>query len=93
MKGVLSISNVEKKFVYQGVHMIVHAIFDDNAAKWGPDEPRVNKMVFIGKNLDKDTLRRGFEGCLDSPENQDKVKAIEEREELEVMGLVIGLRV
>lgn len=31
---------------------------------WGPDEPRVNKIVFIGKNLDAKELEKGFKACL-----------------------------
>lgn len=31
---------------------------------WGPDEKRVNKLVFIGRNLDANALRKGFKGCL-----------------------------
>ncbi len=31
---------------------------------WGPDEKRINKLVFIGRNLDETALRKGFKGCL-----------------------------
>lgn len=54
-------------------------IFDgsfDKDSEWGPNEPRVNKLVFIGKNLDKEALTAGFEDCLDKPENQEKIDAI-----------------
>ncbi|KAH9715420.1 CobW C-terminal domain-containing protein [Citrus sinensis] len=30
----------------------------------GPDEPRVNKIVFIGKNLNGQELEKGFKACL-----------------------------
>jgi len=30
---------------------------------WG-DEPRSNKMIFIGKNLDREELVAGFMACL-----------------------------
>jgi G3E family GTPase len=73
-KGVLSISNVDTKYVYQGVHMILNAAFDDEM--WGDDEPRANKLVFIGKNLDREALKIGFSGCLDTPENEEKNKAM-----------------
>jgi G3E family GTPase len=71
MKGVLSIFNAKKKFVYQGVHMIFDGVFDE---EWGPDEERVSKLVFIGKNLDNDALRSGFMKCITSPELQEEKK-------------------
>jgi len=34
------------------------------AKPWEPDEKRVNKLVFIGRNLDEATLREAFSGCI-----------------------------
>ena len=31
---------------------------------WGADESRVNKMIFIGRNLDRDELNSRFRACL-----------------------------
>ena len=31
---------------------------------WGPDEKRVNKLIFIGRNLDRDQLKKDFEACI-----------------------------
>lgn len=31
---------------------------------WGADEPRINKIVFIGKKLDAKELEKGFKACL-----------------------------
>jgi G3E family GTPase len=31
---------------------------------WRPDEPRVNRMVFIGRNLDRAELESSFAACL-----------------------------
>ena len=31
---------------------------------WKEGEARVSKMVFIGKDLDKDLIREGFEECI-----------------------------
>lgn len=43
----------------------VHSILDGSPGKtWEPNEKRINKLVFIGKNLDETTLRKGFKGCL-----------------------------
>lgn len=43
----------------------VHSILDGCPGKaWGPDEKRINKLVFIGRNLDETALRKGFNGCI-----------------------------
>jgi len=66
MKGVLAVAGHDCRFVYQAVHMINVGGF---AEPWGDDEPRVSKLTFIGKELDKEELAQGFEGCIDTPEN------------------------
>ena len=69
MKGILSISHSEAKFVYQAVHMIFDGNFQD---KWAKDEVRESKLVFIGKNLDHDELKAKFRACLETPEVLEK---------------------
>lgn len=60
MKGVLSIKGDPKRFVFQGVHML----FDGQPGKpWG-SEPRTNKLVFIGKDLQRAELEEAFRRCL-----------------------------
>ncbi|XP_024970523.1 uncharacterized protein LOC112509670 [Cynara cardunculus var. scolymus] len=61
MKGLLSIDGMNERFVFQGVHDIFQGSPD---RLWNPDEPRVNKIVFIGKNLDAQELEKGFKSCL-----------------------------
>ncbi|XP_061372223.1 uncharacterized protein LOC133314726 [Gastrolobium bilobum] len=61
MKGLLSVQGMNERFVFQGVH----DIFQGSPERlWGPDEPRLNKIVFIGKNLDAKELEKGFKACL-----------------------------
>ena len=60
-KGVLSIKGMAEKFVFQGVHMTFNG---EPQSKWGADEKRENRMVFIGKNLDRKALNDGFEACI-----------------------------
>ncbi|KAE9459237.1 hypothetical protein C3L33_08854, partial [Rhododendron williamsianum] len=61
MKGVLSVNDSDTRYVLQGVH----SILDGCPGKaWGPDEKRINKLVFIGRNLDETALRKGFNGCI-----------------------------
>jgi hypothetical protein len=35
-----------------------------DVAPWKDGETRVNKLVFIGRNLDRDELTKSFEACL-----------------------------
>jgi G3E family GTPase len=60
MKGVLAIKGDDRRFVFQGVHML----FDGKPDRpWGADE-RGNKLIFIGRNLDRAELTEGFKQCL-----------------------------
>lgn len=61
MKGLLSVSGMPQRFVFQGVH----DIFQGSPERmWEPNEPRINKIVFIGRNLNKEELDKGFKDCL-----------------------------
>jgi G3E family GTPase len=60
-KGVLLMQGAERKVVFQGVHQLMGS---DLGAKWGENETRGSKMVFIGKNLPKDIFISGLEQCL-----------------------------
>lgn len=43
----------------------VHALFEGSPdRRWREDEKRENRIVFIGRNLDADELRAGFQECL-----------------------------
>jgi G3E family GTPase len=60
-KGVLLMNGADRKVVFQGIHQMMGT---DIGAKWGDSEVRGSKMVFIGKNLPKETFIRGLEQCL-----------------------------
>ncbi len=60
MKGFISIAGESRRFVFQGVHMLVDGQPDQ---EWG-DAPRRNQLVFIGRNLDEESMRQGFAACL-----------------------------
>jgi len=60
MKGVLSIKGDPKRFVFQGVHMLFDGV---PGRPWGSD-PRTNKLVFIGRKLDRTALEAGFRRCV-----------------------------
>ncbi len=59
-KGVLSIKGQDKRFVFQGVHMLCQGGPD---RPWG-EEARHNRLIFIGRNLDRKALQEGFSACL-----------------------------
>jgi len=62
MKGVLAIKDFDRRFVFQGVHMMFEGMPD---REWKPEEERISKMVFIGRDLEEDIIREGFEQCIE----------------------------
>jgi len=61
-KGVLAVKGCAAKFVFQGVGMLFDGSFSD-FLEWGPEEKRECRFVFIGKNLDRDSLIQGLQAC------------------------------
>ena len=59
-KGILDFKGEEDRYVFQGVHMLLDAQPD---RPWGGD-PRRNQLVLIGRNLDEQAIREGFDACL-----------------------------
>jgi len=59
-KGILAFKDEPKRFVYQGVHMMLDG---DLQREWKPDEKRVSRIVFIGRHLKEDEIRAGFLSC------------------------------
>jgi G3E family GTPase len=59
-KGILSYKNEDRRFAFQAVHMIADGDF---VAPWKAGEARKSRIVFIGRDLNRPQLRRGFESC------------------------------
>ena len=59
-KGILAFPDEPKRYVFQGVHMILDG---DLQRDWKPDEKRNSRIVFIGRKLKADELREGFKAC------------------------------
>ncbi|MFZ4410045.1 MAG: CobW family GTP-binding protein [Paracraurococcus sp.] len=59
-KGILYYANDDRRFAFQAVHMIADGDFI-GPVKDG--DPRKSKIVFIGRDLNRPQLRRGFESC------------------------------
>ncbi len=61
-KGVLSIKGFDVPWIFQGVHMLFGASLSDEG--WKEPSERTNRFVFIGRNLDREELTKGFTACL-----------------------------
>jgi G3E family GTPase len=61
MKGFLNFKGSEQRIVIQGVHMVVDTSV---LGPWGERERRT-QLVFIGRDLDRDSIRAGFTACLE----------------------------
>lgn len=60
IKGIVDLEGEPRRFVFHGVHMTL----DGRPGRpWSPAEPRINELVFIGRNLDPPALRAGLGGC------------------------------
>jgi G3E family GTPase len=59
-KGILAYPDEDRRFAFQAVHMIADGDF---ISPWREGEPRTSKIVFIGRDLNRPALRRGFEAC------------------------------
>ena len=60
-KGILSLKDDPQRFVFQGVHMMLDG---DHQREWREDEARTSRIVFIGRNLPEEKIRKGFESCV-----------------------------
>ena len=70
-KGVLAfVEEGDSKFIFQGVHEQIQ--YTTAVEPWGPDEPRVSKVVFIGRDLDHDELRAGWARCQSGAPKEEK---------------------
>jgi G3E family GTPase len=59
-KGILAYKNQDRRFAFQAVHMIADGGY---VAPWKDGEQRASRLVFIGRDLNRPQLRRGFESC------------------------------
>lgn len=61
MKGILNLRSDPDQFVFQGVHLL----FEGRPGRqWVKDEERINRLVFIGRELDRTKIVEGFKGCM-----------------------------
>ena len=60
MKGILAFKDDPERYVVQGVHMIIEG---NHQRRWRDGETHESRLVFIGRDLDKPLLERGFLAC------------------------------
>ena len=60
LKGILALKDDPDRYVIQGVHMIVEG---DHQRAWKDGEKHESRLVFIGRELDAERLKRTFEAC------------------------------
>ena len=61
-KGILNVRNSNKRYIFHSVYMLFEGRFEH---PWD-NIPKENKMVFIGRNLDKENLKKGIQSCVES---------------------------
>ena len=70
-KGVLAfVEEGDARFIFQGVHEQIQ--YTTAVEPWGKDEPKVSKVVFIGRDLDHDALRAGWAKCQSDAKKEEK---------------------
>lgn len=64
-KGIIAVKGIDQKFIFQGVG---HMFSGTCESEWKTGEKKESSFVFIGKNLQPDLLKAGFEACLETKE-------------------------
>jgi len=60
LKGIIAFPDDPQRYVVQGVHMIIEG---DHERDWKEGEKRESRLVFIGRELDREKLERTFAAC------------------------------
>uniref|UniRef100_A0A3B1JGW0 COBW domain containing n=1 Tax=Astyanax mexicanus TaxID=7994 RepID=A0A3B1JGW0_ASTMX len=68
LKGIVSVLGKQQKAMLQGVHELYE--LDETPDTWTDGETRVNRLVFIGRNLDGEILKREFLALLSDDRNE-----------------------
>jgi G3E family GTPase len=60
LKGIIALKEDPDRYVVQGVHMIMEG---DHQRAWKEGEKHESRLVFIGRELNEERLKRSFEAC------------------------------
>lgn len=63
-KEILHVRGMKERFVTQAVHMVLDGGPD---RPWAPDEAGKTRLVFIGRNLEREAFPAGLRSCIASP--------------------------
>jgi G3E family GTPase len=61
IKGIIAVENYPVKLLFQTVKTQIN--YSDGQL-WAHDEPRISKIVVIGKNINKENMHKFFQKCL-----------------------------
>uniref|UniRef100_A0A2K5EAJ9 CobW C-terminal domain-containing protein n=1 Tax=Aotus nancymaae TaxID=37293 RepID=A0A2K5EAJ9_AOTNA len=68
LKGLVSIKDKPQQVIVQGVHELYD--LEETPVSWKDDTERTNRLVLIGRNLDKDILKQLFIATVTETEKQ-----------------------
>ncbi|WP_434711472.1 GTP-binding protein [Rhizobium sp. YTUHZ045] len=60
LKGIIAFKDDPQRYVVQGVHMIIEG---DHQRPWKDGEKHESRLVFIGRDLDREKLEASFKAC------------------------------
>ncbi|BCH63873.1 cobalamin biosynthesis protein CobW [Agrobacterium vitis] len=60
LKGIIAFKGDAERYVVQGVHMIIEG---DHQRPWKDGEKHESRLVFIGRELDREKLENSFKAC------------------------------
>ena len=60
LKGIIAFKDDPERYVVQGVHMIIEG---DHQRAWKDGEKHETRLVFIGRELDREKLEASFKAC------------------------------
>ncbi|MBX4335191.1 CobW family GTP-binding protein [Bartonella raoultii] len=60
LKGIIAFQGDDERYVIQGIHMLLEG---QHQRPWREGENRESRLVFIGRTLDSEKLKTGFENC------------------------------
>ncbi|KAJ8306519.1 hypothetical protein KUTeg_017064 [Tegillarca granosa] len=61
LKGLISTDDSDKRLVVQAVHELYDSCY---TSPWGKDEERINRIVLIGRNLERSVIETLFMKCI-----------------------------
>jgi G3E family GTPase len=64
-KGIIQVAGENRRLIFQAVHMQLEGDF---WGTWKPGDQRSSRLVFIGRNLNREALEAGFESCAAMPD-------------------------